>query len=144
MDKDKLTVQEVDQIICPTCGYQCVGKGGKGCIDKKGLYEMLLEKLSQKQETKKMDNLEPNYADVESSIFRAIESIRANIVQLDEEIGLLTKRLEDVCSLEQVEPEIVPVPEEETCRLQQMLVGLQQQVFRSTNKIKYLKSILQL
>ena len=25
------------EIICPSCGYYCLGKGGLGCIDKPGL-----------------------------------------------------------------------------------------------------------
>jgi hypothetical protein len=23
-----------DEIFCPVCGYYCLGRGGKGCIDK--------------------------------------------------------------------------------------------------------------
>ena len=25
---------KVEDIICPVCGYYCLGKGGIGCIDK--------------------------------------------------------------------------------------------------------------
>lgn len=34
------TLAEVAALQCPVCGYYCVGNGGIGCIDKKGLYEI--------------------------------------------------------------------------------------------------------
>ena len=30
-------VQSSDEIICPVCGYFCLGEGGQGCIDKPSL-----------------------------------------------------------------------------------------------------------
>jgi len=32
--------EEIKAVFCPVCGYYCLGKGGIGCIDKKGFYEM--------------------------------------------------------------------------------------------------------
>lgn len=29
---------DVENLICPVCGYYCLGKGGIGCIDKAGLF----------------------------------------------------------------------------------------------------------
>lgn len=33
--KNKTELEEIENIQCPTCGHYCLGKGGKGCIDKK-------------------------------------------------------------------------------------------------------------
>lgn len=30
---------KVEDIICPVCGYYCLGRGGFGCIDKLSLFE---------------------------------------------------------------------------------------------------------
>lgn len=35
----ELSLSEIAEMFCPTCGYYCNGKGGIGCIDKLGLYE---------------------------------------------------------------------------------------------------------
>jgi hypothetical protein len=32
-------LEKIENIVCPVCGYYCIGKGGIGCIDKKSLYE---------------------------------------------------------------------------------------------------------
>jgi len=32
-----LRPSRVDDVICPTCGFYCSGKGGVGCIDKGSL-----------------------------------------------------------------------------------------------------------
>ena len=29
-----------EDLLCPTCGYYCLGKGGYGCIDKPGLVDI--------------------------------------------------------------------------------------------------------
>ena len=34
-----MTKDKIEEEICPVCGYYCLGKGGIGCIDKKGMYE---------------------------------------------------------------------------------------------------------
>jgi len=34
-------LKEAEEMICPVCGYYCLGKGGFGCIDKKGFYEII-------------------------------------------------------------------------------------------------------
>jgi len=40
MDARKLIeLKEISAMICPVCGYHCLGNGGLGCIDKKGLLE---------------------------------------------------------------------------------------------------------
>lgn len=31
----KLDLKAISEIICPVCGYYCLGKGSKGCIEKK-------------------------------------------------------------------------------------------------------------
>uniref|UniRef100_A0A6M3LTV8 Uncharacterized protein n=1 Tax=viral metagenome TaxID=1070528 RepID=A0A6M3LTV8_9ZZZZ len=37
-------LDKVERIICPVCGYYCLGKGGFGCIDKKGMFELIKKK----------------------------------------------------------------------------------------------------
>ena len=34
-----MTKDKIEEEICPVCGCYCLGKGGIGCIDKKGMYE---------------------------------------------------------------------------------------------------------
>ncbi len=36
--------EQPEDIICPVCGYYCLGKGGTGCIDKPALMPTLQEK----------------------------------------------------------------------------------------------------
>lgn len=31
--------EQIAETNCPVCGYYCLGRGGRGCIDKKGAYE---------------------------------------------------------------------------------------------------------
>ena len=33
----RVSLCEPDDIVCPVCGYYCLGKGGQGCIDKPSL-----------------------------------------------------------------------------------------------------------
>ena len=42
-------MSNIEDIQCPVCGYYCLGNGGFGCIDKKGLYERK-ERAVSKQE----------------------------------------------------------------------------------------------
>jgi hypothetical protein len=40
MDASKLMkLKEINEMVCPVCGHHCLGNGGVGCIDKKGLLE---------------------------------------------------------------------------------------------------------
>ena len=32
--------EKPEDIICPVCGYYCLGKGGYGCIDKPTIVKM--------------------------------------------------------------------------------------------------------
>ena len=41
MTADEL--RKLAEIICPVCGYYCLGNGGIGCIDKKGMYELAIK-----------------------------------------------------------------------------------------------------
>ena len=44
-----LNLTELVKIVnsqCPVCGYYCLGKGGKGCIDKKQMYRDEIERLN--------------------------------------------------------------------------------------------------
>lgn len=49
----EMTLKEAKNTQCPVCGYYCLGKGGKGCIDKPGLVfimELAGEKHKEKAE----------------------------------------------------------------------------------------------
>jgi len=37
-------LREAENLICPVCGYYCLGKGGHGCIDKKSFCEKITQK----------------------------------------------------------------------------------------------------
>lgn len=39
-----MTKEEANELQCPVCGYYCLGKGGKDCIDKPTIYENAKEK----------------------------------------------------------------------------------------------------
>ena len=43
----KTQIKKIADIICPVCGYYCLGKGGFGCIDKLSLYEAIEKELKQ-------------------------------------------------------------------------------------------------
>jgi len=32
-------IRKIEDAQCPVCGYYCLGNGGKGCIDKKSMFE---------------------------------------------------------------------------------------------------------
>ncbi len=37
-------IKEAEEMICPACGYYCLGKGGLWCIDKKSFVDLLTKK----------------------------------------------------------------------------------------------------
>lgn len=41
-EKDSPLQQAMD-MQCPVCGYYCLGKGGRGCIDKVGMVDLANE-----------------------------------------------------------------------------------------------------
>jgi len=45
------------EIICPTCGYYCLGKGGLGCIDKPTLTSETNKDLEGKISELEFDNI---------------------------------------------------------------------------------------
>lgn len=34
-----MSTRDIDDAICPICGFYCLGNGGHGCIDKPGMIE---------------------------------------------------------------------------------------------------------
>lgn len=36
-------LRRLAEIVCPVCGYYCLGNGGIFCIDKKGMYELAIK-----------------------------------------------------------------------------------------------------
>lgn len=44
-----------EDIICPVCGYYCLGKGGHGCIDKPNIYATLPD--TQEQEWRDIEGI---------------------------------------------------------------------------------------
>ena len=41
----KFELDKWEKVLCPVCGYYCLGKGGFGCIDKPGFQKPLTEKI---------------------------------------------------------------------------------------------------
>ena len=43
---DSVTERPATELICPVCGYECLGDGGKKCIDKP--YQVEMDKYSRR------------------------------------------------------------------------------------------------
>lgn len=91
-----------ENIICPVCGYYCLGKGGHGCIDKPNYIKLKRRiKMEILKETIKMID---NYMDrhkVNDELFDLLEDIKTNLtIKIEDDkddkddefnIGLLIK-----------------------------------------------------